>query len=155
MSTSACERYADGSGTSGQPYLTRYHQLQKGYQRFTRQLARWVQDMVREHAIEQVTVFVPAQMMQWLEQLPAELSPVEAHLQAGNLMNAYDDALRRHSDILALVQPQRSEQQGQTLAADRYVQPRIPAQQSTDKRLRKGDRPWRVFTPIPTTACHP
>ncbi len=121
MPAAACERYVDRSGTSGQPYLTRYQQQQKGYQRFTRQLARWIRGVVREHAIEQITVLASAQMVQWFEQLPTELVPDEADLRASNLMNAYDDALRRDPDILALIQPHRSKQQGQTPATDRHV----------------------------------
>lgn len=150
MSAAAYERPVNGGGNAGQSYLARYQQLQEGYQRFAHRLTRWIRDMVREQAIEQIIVFAPARMMQWLKPLAAELDTIEVDLRSDNLMNAYNDALRRHPDILALLQPKRLRQQPP--AATRLIEPHTTDQQSTDKRLRKVDRPWRVFSPIPTAA---
>jgi hypothetical protein len=147
LSATACERSVDGDNT-GQSYLARYQQLQEGYQRFARQLARWVLDKSREHAVGHITVFAPARMLQWLKPLAAELDTIEVDLRADSLMNAYDDALRRHPEILALLQPQHPSPQPH--AVTHLIEHRTRDQQLTDKRLRKVDRPWRVFSPIPT-----
>lgn len=151
MSAGAYDRYPADPGSIRKPYQDRYQQLQTEYRRFARQLSHWLKKAARDEGLEQITVFAPAQLMQGLQHLSDVLSPTEVNLRTGNLMNAYDDELRRHPAILGLFNIQQTGRPDKPRTALPPMRPSANGQQSSDTSLRKNMRPWHVFSPISNT----
>lgn len=124
MPAGAYDRYPAEPGSIGKPYQARYQQLQAEYRRFARQLSHWLKKVARDEGLEQITVFAPAQLMQGLQHLSSELSPTKVDLLTGNLMNAYDDELRRHPAILPLLKSQQAGQQSSDTPVRKINRPR-------------------------------
>ena len=139
-------------GSSSQDYQTRYQMLQEEYQQFSKKLYDWIQDIAERHGLAQVTVFAPASMIKLLQQRNLEVSPVKLDLRVGRLMNAFDDALRRHPEILGLLRPKGKTPQAQTSSVPHMSHTKWSPQQSTDPLFRKTNTNRRVHTPIPLAA---
>ena len=90
---------------SGYSYADNLNAINEERQRFTKQLARWIEELLSQHEMKHLTVFTPAGSIGFLREYLHPVQRDRIDLSDENLMHLTDDALERHCAITSLLIP--------------------------------------------------
>lgn len=96
------------NGMSGHSYADNLRALQEERRRFAKQLARWIDALLKRPAINKLTVFAPSRMIGSLREVLGAKHRGQIQLIDENLINMPSDTLCRHPAITRLVGLQRA-----------------------------------------------
>jgi len=90
-------------GKTGNTYASPGHETEEDMERFARQLVKWMQQLVKLHQIERLTVFAPPRSLGAIRPLIRNPMRQTLDLQEGDLLNMPHRELIDHKAIRELV----------------------------------------------------